>query len=309
MFSSISAPETPLPCRTLNSVLREQYGEKVYKLALDGGFTCPTRDGTKGTKGCIFCAGGSGDFSVPVGDDVHQAIETAKSLVAGKGAGKFIAYYQSFTGTYAPPERLRRLYFQTLRHPEVVALSIGTRPDCLGPEVLDLLAELNAVKPVWVELGLQTVHPATAEYIRRGYPLEVFEDAVRRLLARGLTVVVHMIIGLPGETPEMIRRTAEYIGRSGAQGIKFQLLHVLEGTDLAADYAAGKFRTLELEEYIRILESCVESIPPEMVVHRLTGDGAKRSLIAPLWSADKKRVLNAITRAFERDRVVQGSRL
>ncbi len=295
--------------RNLNSCLLEQFGEKVYKLALDGGFTCPTRDGSKGTGCCIFCAGGSGDFSVPVGDSVEKAIETAKALVADKGAKKFIAYFQSFTGTYAPTERLRSLYSGAIRHPDVVALSIGTRPDCLSEEVIGLLAELNARKPVWIELGLQTVHPETAEYIRRGYPLSTYDDAVRRLRKNGITVIAHMIIGLPGETPEMIRQTAEYIGQSGVQGIKFQLLHVLKGTDLAREYAEGRFSVLSLEEYIRILESCVESIPPDMVVHRLTGDGAKRSLIAPLWSADKKRVLNEINRAFERDGTRQGSRL
>ena len=294
--------------RSLNSTLQEQFREKVYKLALDGGFTCPTRDGTKGTGGCIFCAGGSGDFSVPVGENVEEAIETAKSVVAEKGAGKFIAYYQSYTGTYAPVDRLRRLYTQTIQHPDVVALSIGTRPDCLEEETIELLSELNTRKPVWIELGLQTIHTETAEYIHRGYPLPVFDDAVRRLRERGITVVVHMIIGLPGETPEMICQTAEYIGRSGAQGIKLQLLHVLEGTALAEDYLAGKFRALSLEEYIELLEQCIERIPPEMVVHRLTGDGAKGSLIAPLWSADKKRVLNEINRAFERDAIRQGSK-
>lgn len=295
--------------RSLNGYLRESFGAKVYKLALDGGFTCPTRDGTKGTRGCIFCAGGSGDFSIPVGGDAVEAIETAKSIVNGKGAEKFIAYFQSYTGTYAPVGRLRTLYQKTLEHPDIAALSIGTRPDCLDSEVLELLSELNAVKPVWVELGLQTIHPETAEYIRRGYALDAFDEAVSRLLKRGLTAVVHMIIGLPGETPEMIRQTAEYIGRSGAQGIKFQLLHVLEGTDLAEDYRNGRFQTLSLEEYIRILEACIESIPPEMVVHRLTGDGAKRILIAPLWSADKKHVLNEINAALDRDQVAQGSRL
>ncbi len=295
--------------RSLNSWLIEQFGEKVYKLALDGGFTCPTRDGSKGTKGCIFCAGGSGDFSVPVGEDVDSAIEMAKAVVEGKGAEKYIAYFQSYTGTYAPVERLRSLYTRTICHPDIVAISIGTRPDCLDEEITNLLTELNRIKPVWVELGLQTIHAETAEYIRRGYPLSVFDDAVKHLIDCGITVVVHMIIGLPGETAEMIRRTAEYIGKSGAQGVKFQLLHVLEGTDLADDYAAGQFRTLTLEEYIRVLESCIESIPADLVVHRLTGDGAKRSLIAPKWSVDKKRVLNEINRAFDRDRVRQGSRL
>jgi radical SAM protein (TIGR01212 family) len=294
--------------RSLNSFLREQFGEKVYKLALDGGFTCPTRDGTVDTRGCIFCAGGSGEFAVQVSDDVNAAIEAAKKIVADKGGKKFIAYYQSFTGTYAPVSRLRGLYTKTLLHPEIVALSIGTRPDCLPDEVIALLAELNRKKPVWVELGLQTVHESTAEYIRRGYHLSVFEDAVRRLQEAGITVIVHMIIGLPGETPEMMVETARYIGGSGAEGIKFQLLHVLEGTDLAIDYRNGRFHELSLEEYILVLEQCIEVIPPDMVVHRLTGDGAKRYLIAPSWSADKKHVLNELNRVFDRDQVLQGRR-
>jgi len=230
--------------RSLNSYLRERFGEKVYKLALDGGFTCPTRDGTLGTRGCIFCAGGSGAFTVPVGKDVHAAIEQAKTLVADKGGKKYIAYYQSYTGTYAPLERLRVLYTETLSHPDIVALSIGTRPDCLPDEVVALLRELNAVKPVWVELGLQTVHEATARYIRRGYPLAVFDDAVHRLHEAGIEVIVHMILGLPDETPEMMAETARTIGQSGAEGIKFQLLHVLEGTDLAEDYRKGLFSVL-----------------------------------------------------------------
>lgn len=292
--------------RSLNSFLQEQFGEKVYKLALDGGFTCPTRDGTLGTGGCIFCAGGSGDFAVPVGENVCEAIENAKYLVAGKGGRKYIAYFQSFTGTYAPAVRLRELYSSVITHPDIVALDVATRPDCLGEDVVSLLGELNRSKPVWVELGLQTIHEQTAEYIRRGYPLPVFDAALRALKSAGITVIVHMIIGLPGETPEMIRRTAEYIGRSGADGIKFQLLHVLQGTDLAREYQSGKFTVLSLAEYISVLEQCVESIPPEMVVHRLTGDGAKRILLAPLWSADKKHVLNAINQAFERDGVRQG---
>ena len=305
----IKQNEAGMHYRSLNSFLREQFGEKVYKLALDGGFTCPTRDGSKGTGGCSFCAGGSGDFAIPVGDDVAEAIEMAKAVVADKGAKKFIAYFQSYTGTYAPIERLRNLYTETIRHPDIAAMSIGTRPDCLDDEVISLLADLNSEKPVWIELGLQTIHEQTAKAIRRGYPLEVYDDAVGRLRAAGIPVVVHMIIGLPGETPEMIRQTAAYIGRSGVQGIKFQLLHVLEGTKLAEEYRAGAFEVLSPNAYIRILEECIESIPPGMVVHRLTGDGAKRSLIAPKWSADKKRVLNDINRAFERDQIRQGSRL
>lgn len=281
--------------KTANDYMQQTFGEKVYKLALDGGFTCPNRDGSLDTRGCIFCSGGSGDFAVPVGDDVSAAIENAKAIVGSKNkTGKYIAYFQSYTGTYAPVERLRKLYTQAISHPDVVALDIGTRPDCLGDEVMELLRELNGIKPVWIELGLQTVHEQTAEYIRRGYPLEVFDDAVRRLKSAGIYTIVHMIIGLPGETPEMMYETAEYVGRSGADGIKLQLLHVLRGTDLAEEYAAGRFKTLELEEYIAILKGCLERLPPEMTVHRLTGDGAKRDLIAPLWSADKKRVLNRI---------------
>ena len=292
--------------RSLNAALRERFGEKVYKLALDGGFTCPTRDGSLDTRGCIFCAGGSGAFAEPVGSDVHAAIERAKERGADKGGKKYIAYYQSYTGTYAPIARLKQLYTETIMHPDIVALSIGTRPDCLPDEVVSLLRGLNRVKPVWVELGLQTVHESTAKYIRRGYPLRVFDDAVVRLREAGITVIVHMILGLPGETPQMMEETARYIGRSGADGIKIQLLHVLEGTDLAEDYRKGLFSVLTLEEYIRVLEQCVETIPADMVIHRLTGDGAKRELIAPQWSADKKYVLNAINQAFEQDDVRQG---
>lgn len=295
--------------RSLNSYLREEFGEKVYKLAFDGGFTCPVRDGTVDSRGCIFCGGGSGDFAIPVGNDFSGAMEMAKAVVRGKGARKFIAYFQSYTSTYAPVERLRSLYSQAIAHPETVAVSIGTRPDYLGDNVLDLLSELNTIKPVWIELGLQTIHPATAEYIRRGYELEVYDEAVRKLKERNITTIVHMIIGLPGETPEMIRQTAQYIGESGVQGIKLQLLHILRGTDLEKDHLDGKFRSLTLDEYIDILEQCIESLPPDIVIHRLTGDGAKRSLTAPLWSADKKAVLNAINSAFDRDKVIQGSRL
>ena len=294
--------------RSINAYLREQFGEKVYKLSLDGGFTCPTRDGTKGTRGCVFCSGGSGDFSIPVGDDVCSAIENAKALVAGKGAKKYIAYYQSYTGTYAPVERLRYLYTETICHPEIVALSIATRPDCISQEVLSLLSELNRIKPIWIELGLQTIHPQTAEYIRRGYPLSEYDKAVQELSEIGINVIVHMIIGLPGETPEMMVETARYIGHSGANGIKFQLLHVLKNTDLADDYLSGLFHTLSLDNYISVLEKCIEQIPPSMVIHRLTGDGAKRDLLAPLWSADKKHVLNAIQSSFVRDNIIQGSK-
>ena len=283
---------------SLNEYLKSRFGCKIYKLSLDGGFSCPNRDGTVGTGGCIFCLEGSSDFSIPCDEDAFSAIENAKALVADKGAEKYIAYFQSYTGTYAPLERLKTLYFSAIRHPDIVALSIGTRPDCLGEDVIALLSELNSIKPVFVELGLQTIHPATAAYIRRGYPLEVFDDAVARLRKAGIEVVVHMIIGLPGESREMMLQTAKYIADSGARGIKFQLLHVLKGTDLEKDYLAGKFEVLSPEEYISVLKDCLALMPEDMVIHRLTGDGPKRSTLAPLWSLDKKKVINAINKAL-----------
>lgn len=293
--------------RSLNTELLEKFGQKVYKLALEGGFSCPNRDGTLGKNGCIFCLGGSGDFAEKNCGCVFEQIEKAKKLVEHKNpSGKYIAYFQSYTNTYGPLEKLEKLFSEAISHPDICALSIGTRPDCLPDEVIELLSKLNKTKPVWVELGLQTIHPKTAEYIRRGYPLSVFDSAVKRLKKAEIYVIVHMIIGLPGETPEQIAKTAEYIGKSGADGIKLQLLHVLRGTDLESDYNAGLFKTLELDEYIEILEECIRRIPPEMTVHRLTGDGSKKHLIAPIWSADKKRVLNAVNAAFKRDNLIQG---
>jgi len=287
------------------------YGTKIYKLALDGGFSCPNRDGTIDTRGCIFCSGkGSGDFAVSADNNIYRAIESSKQLVMSKmqsGCDKFIAYFQNFTGTYAPIEKLHALYHEAINHPDIVTLSIATRPDCIDDNVLSLLSSLNKIKPVWIELGLQTIHTKTASYIRRGYDLEVFDTAVRKLKEHGIVVIVHMIIGLPGETDEMIFKTAEYIAHSGADGIKLQLLHILRGTDLAADFQNGLFEELSLEHYIKLLEGCIMRLPPEMVIHRLTGDGAKRDLVAPLWSADKKRVLNSINQAFERDNIIQGS--
>lgn len=292
--------------RSLNRALLAQFGCKVYKLALDGGMSCPTRDGTKGTRGCIFCShAGSGDFAAH-GEDIAQQLEAAKARVAHKGACKFIAYFQSYTNTYAPLPYLRKQFEAAIAPEEIVALSIATRPDCLPEETLALLAVLNTRKPVWVELGLQTVHPETADYIRRGYALSTFQEAVSALRARGIAVIVHMILGLPHETAEMMYETARYIAHCGAEGVKFQLLHVLDDADLAAEYAAGAFRTLTCEEYIEILAECVRLMPPQMVIHRLTGDGAKRHLIAPLWSADKKRVLNAIQAYFRAHNVIQG---
>ena len=300
------------PYHSLDYEMKHRFGEKVYKISLDGGLTCPNRDGTLDTRGCIFCSGnGSGDFAAPrcssVTAQITQGIEGIKKR---KQVGrKFIAYFQSFTNTYAPVAYLEPLYKEALAHPDVVMLSIATRPDCLPPEILALLAELRERKPVWVELGLQTIHASTARYIRRGYPLSVFDNAVRQLKALDIHVVAHMILGLPGETPEMMVQTARYIGQSGADGIKLHLLHVLSGTDLAEDYAAGNFETMTLDAYLSVLEDCLRVLPRELVIHRMTGDGAKRSLIAPMWSADKKRVLNALNRRFLSDDLEQGSAL
>lgn len=274
---------------------------------MDGDFTCPNRDGTLGSRGCSFCLGGSGSFAEEKCSSVTEQIERAKRRVEKKNpSGRYIAYFQSYTGTYAPAERLNALFGEAIAHPDIAAISVGTRPDCLPPEVIELLARLNKIKPVWVELGLQTIHEKTAERIRRGYPLSVFDDAVKRCKASGLYTVVHMIIGLPGETPEMAAQTAAYIGKSGADGIKLQLLHVLRGTDLADEYAAGLFDVMSMEEYIAALEECVRQLPPQITIHRLTGDGDKKYLVAPLWSADKKRVLNEVNAAFRRDNVIQG---
>lgn len=291
---------------SLNQYLRRQFGCKVYKLALSSGCGCPNRDGTLGTGGCIFCDG-AGTFAAA--GDIPTQLRYARALVSAKAGpeAKYIAYFQSFTNTYGPVERLETLYRQAQEPEDIVALSIATRPDCLGPEVMAMLARLAAVKPLWVELGLQTIHQATADYIRRGFDLPVYDQAVKKLHNIGAQVVTHQILGLPGENKAQMVDTARYIGTSGADGIKLHLLHVLRGTDLTLDYEKGLFSTLELEEYIDILEDCIRVLPESVVIHRLTGDGAKQDLIAPLWSADKKRVLNAINRAFSRDAVVQGS--
>ena len=280
--------------KMLSRHYREKFGCKVYKLSLDGGFTCPNRDGTIGTGGCIFCsASGGGDFAEHGYGSIALQLERAKARVQSKiKEGKFIAYFQSFTNTYAPVERLRALYLAAIAPEEIVGLSIGTRPDCLGADVVALLEEINRIKPVSVELGLQTVHEATARYIRRGYPTEVYFDAVRRLKAAGIEVVTHIILGLPGENAEMARETTRQVVAAGSDGVKFHLLHVLRGTDLERDYLDGKFDVLTMEEYGHILKSCIDLLPETTVVHRITGDGAKRDLVAPLWSADKKRVLN-----------------
>ena len=288
--------------RLLNDYLRERFGCKVYKLALHGASTCPNRDGTCGTGGCIFCSG-SGEFAQS-GQTVTGQIEQAKLRVAQKSRpGGYIAYFQDFTNTYESADVLRRRFTEAIRHPDILALSVATRPDCLPQEVLTLLRELAAVKPVWVELGLQTVHERTARHIRRGYPLSVYDAAVSALHEAGVEVITHMILGLPGETREDMVETARYIGKSGADGIKLHLLHVLRGTELERDYLAGRFRVMEQDAYISVLADCLRVLPESMVVHRMTGDGAKRDLVAPLWSGDKKTVLNAIHRKLRQDEI------
>ena len=288
----------------LSEHLQKEFGCKVYKLALRGGMSCPNRDGTCGTDGCIFCAAdGSGAFAQS-GESVREQIELAKARVADKiKNGKYIAYFQDFTNTYAPVSYLEPLFRAAIEHPDVAALSVATRPDCLPEDVLELLRQLNQIKPVWVELGLQTIHEDTAKYIRRGYPLSVYDKAVADLKAIGITVITHVILGLPGEDENRMLQTVRYVGQR-TDGIKLQLLHVLKGTDLAKDYEAGKFRTLELDEYCALVGKCLQVLPAKVVIHRLTGDGAKKALIAPLWSGDKKRVLNTMNKALAK--ITQG---
>ena len=285
---------------TVNEYLKQKYGEKVYKVSINGGFTCPNRDGTSGTKGCIFCSGmGSGDFAPTADLSVTEQIEAGIKQTKAKNPTKFIAYFQAFTNTYAPVEKLERLYTEALDHPSIVGISIGTRPDCLPDEVLELIERLNRIKPVWVELGLQTVKEETAEYIRRGYPLSVYDEAVKKLKNIGVEVITHVILGLPGETREDMLKTVDHVAKSGATGIKLQLLHVIRGTDLEKDYNAGLFRCMSMEEYVSLIKDCIDILPKEMIIHRMTGDGDKRTLVAPLWSADKKRVLNALHAALD----------
>lgn len=302
------------PYHSLDYELKRTFGHKLYKLALDGGMTCPNRDGTCGNRGCIFCSeGGSGDFAAPSEGDVWKQIDAAKERVRQKmpssdGQPHYIAYFQSFTNTYAPFEHLSRLFSQAISHPEIAALSIATRPDCLPDETIALLARLNSIKPVWVELGLQTIHEDTAQLIRRGYSLPVFESALKKLKAAGLTVIVHVILGLPGETRERMTQTITWLSKRPIDGIKLQLLHILKGTDLAVMYQSDPFALFTMEEYIDFVIDCVELLPQEITIHRLTGDGPRNLLIAPLWSTDKKRVLNTLYRRFKERHTWQGKR-
>lgn len=299
------------PYHSLDYALKEQFGRKIYKLALDGGMTCPNRDGTLGLRGCIFCShGGSGDFAVPRYSytDVWEQIEAAKGRVAGKikGDGCYIAYFQSYTNTYASAEYLETLFERAIGHPDVVGLSIGTRPDCLNDQVVGLLKRLNDKKPVWIELGLQTIHDDVAEAIGRGYPLSCFQDAYARLKEAGLTVIVHVILGLPGETKEMMLDTVRFLGGLPVDGIKLQLLHVLKGTELAARYEREAFPLFTMEEYIDLVIDCIAQLPPEVVVHRISGDGPKDLLLAPVWSGNKRLLLGTMSQRFVERGVSQG---
>lgn len=296
------------PYYSLDYYLKETFGEKVYKLSLNAGMTCPNRDGTLGYKGCIFCSeGGSGDFAASRTLSITEQIEAAKERIRHKHSGnQYIAYFQAYTNTYAPVSYLSRIYREAITHPEITALSIATRPDCLENDVLELLEKLNCIKPVWIELGLQTIHPKSASFIRRGYELLCFENAVAELKKRNITVIVHTILGLPTETAADMLETISYLSAVPIDGIKLQLLHILKETDLADYFMKTNFSVFTLEEYVDLLISCIELLPPHIVIHRLTGDGPKDLLIAPMWSKNKRMVLNTIHKEFKSRNTWQG---
>ena len=283
---------------TLGEYLKKTYGFKAYKIAIDIGCTCPTRDGKIDTRGCIFCSqSGSGDYAQNRKYSVTKQIKMGKTLVEKKNpSGKYIAYFQNFTNTYGDEETLREKYLEAVDHPDVCIISIATRPDCLSERMYEILAECNKIKPVWVELGLQTIKEESIKYIRRGYENIVYENAVKRLkeYLPDSQIITHVILGLPGENIEDMKRTVEYVVRSGATGIKLQLLHVLEDTDLYDDYKTGKFKVMTEDEYIETLKAVLTKVPENMVIHRLTGDGDKKILCAPLWSGNKRHVYNRI---------------
>ena len=293
---------------SLDFHLRQTFGEKVYKITLNGGMSCPNRDGYIGTGGCIFCsAKGSGDFAGDASLSITEQLSRGKQeLLSKRPVHSYIAYFQAFTNTYAPVDYLKKIFLEAIQDPEVKVLSIATRPDCLGSDVLKLLTQLNKIKPVWVELGLQTIHPESARFIRRGYDLKVFEQAVKSLREAGITVVVHVILFLPGETQNMMLETIDCLNRLDIQGVKLQLLHVLEGTDLAVLYRKEPFHVPDMEEYIRLLGKCVSRLNPDIVIHRLTGDGPKELLIAPLWTGAKRTVLNRLNQYLKEEDIWQG---
>ena len=298
------------PYYSLDAYFKNTLHHKCYKIALDAGMTCPNRDGSLGSRGCIFCsAGGSGDFAASASGIDAQLTEGLSKFGDKKVGNSFMAYFQAYTNTYAPVEKLRKLYTEALSHPYVCGISIATRPDCLGDEVIALLQELSLSFPdklIWIELGLQTIHEKTAQYIRRGYPLSVFEEAVRKLKSINIPFIVHVILGLPGEKNTQMYETIEYLNAFAPFGIKLQLLHILKGTDLATDYEAGLFSALGKEEYLNVLIGCIERLSPEIVLHRVTGDGPKELLIAPTWSLNKRDVLNSLHKEMKQRKTYQG---
>ena len=303
------------PYRSLDWQLKTQFGEKVYKLALNGGMSCPNRDGKVGRGGCIFCSeGGSGDFAADGHLSVKEQIAIQKEALRNKKtARKYIAYFQAYTNTYAPADYLERIFTEAIEDPEVVILSIATRPDCLPEDVLDLLARLNQQKPVWVELGLQTMHEESAQIIHRGYDLACFERAVSGLRNREMDVIVHTILGLPGEGRKEVLQTIDYLNHMDIQGIKLQLLHILKGTQLGQIYLEQKegqefISPMTMEAYIDLVIDCVEHLSPEITIHRLTGDGPKELLLAPMWSTRKRTVLNEIHKELKKRDAWQGKR-
>ena len=285
---------------SLNDYCKKTFGEKVYRLSLNGGMTCPNRDGTYSTAGCLFCSeGGSGDFASSGDLSITKQIAQAKERISAKtNCRKFIAYFQAYTNTYAPVSYLRDIYMEAICQPEICAISIGTRSDCLGEEVISLLAELNTIKPVWVEIGLQSIHNATLSAMNTQTTIEQFEDALECLTEHQIPVIAHLILGLPNETREMMLESVKHVAALPISGIKLQLLHVLKNTPLAKIYETAPFPVLSMEEYCDLIIDCVELLPPDIVIHRLTGDGPKKLLIAPLWSGDKKRVLNTLNQRF-----------
>lgn len=293
---------------SLNDYYRQKFGQKVYKISLNAGMSCPNRDGTLGNRGCIFCSqGGSGDFAASALLTIKEQLNDAINRISSKYSGnQYIAYFQAFTNTYAPVNKLREIYMQAVNDDRILGISIATRPDCLSPEIIELLQEINSIKPLYIELGLQTTNETTAAYIRRGYSLDVFDDACYRLKKADIPVIAHMIVGLPGETHEDYMNTARHIAKLHLEGIKIQLLHILKNTDLATDYETNLFKELSLDEYVRSVVDIIEILPPDMVIHRITGDGPKNLLIAPLWSSNKKNVLNSITKEFKQRNTYQG---
>ena len=289
---------------SLNEYCKKTFGDKVYRLSLNAGCTCPNRDGKLSYGGCTFCSeGGSGDFAADYNVSIATQIAEAKTRIQKKtDCNKFIAYFQAQTNTYAPISHLRRVFTEALEQPEIVGLSIGTRSDCLSDEILDLLEELSSIKPIWIELGLQTIHNTTHARLNTHTSVEMFDKAVANLHVRNIPVITHIILGLPGETLEMMMETVKHVSSLPVSGVKLQLLHILKGTKLAVEYENESFPLFELEDYCDFIIDCLEILPPDMVIHRLTGDGPRKLLVAPLWSTDKKRVLNTIQKRFrERD--------